>query len=164
MARATSLAVTPGSEAALQGDGHRLGLLLGEGLGREDVFDLAGADAEGQRAEGAVGRGVGVAADDRHARLGHAEFGTDHVDDPLVLVAAREDGDAELLAVLLERFELTARHGVAHRRRDRIGRDVVIGRRQGPFGSAHASPVEPKTLEGLGTGHLVHEVQVDVEE
>ena len=74
-------------DGALQRHGHRLGLLLGECLGREHVFDLTGADPEGQRAEGAVGRGVRVAADDRHARLGHAEFGSDHVDDALVLMA-----------------------------------------------------------------------------
>ena len=35
--------------------------------------DLGGADAEGQRTEGAVGGGVAVAADDGHAR--QREFG-----------------------------------------------------------------------------------------
>ena len=84
MARITSLAVTPGGQVALHRDGHRLRPALGEGLGGEHVLDLAGADAEGQGAEGAVGRRVAVAADDRHARLGEALLGTDDVDDALL--------------------------------------------------------------------------------
>ena len=61
-----------GGQLAVHGDGDRLRAALGEGLGRQHVLDLAGADAEGERPEGAVGGGVGVAADDGHARLGEA--------------------------------------------------------------------------------------------
>ena len=64
-------------------------LALHEHLRRQHVLDLARADAEGQRAEGAVGGGVAVAADDRHPGLGHAELGPDDVDDALVLGAER---------------------------------------------------------------------------
>ena len=92
------------AQLALVADAHRLGLALHEALGGEHVLDLAGADAEGQRAEGAVRGGVAVAADDRHARLGDAELGPDDVDDALVLGAQRVDRDAELLAVALERL------------------------------------------------------------
>ena len=95
-------------QAALERDGHRLGLLLGERLCREHVLHFAGADAEGQCAEGAVGRSVRITADDGHARLGHAKFRTDHVDDPLILMSPREDGDTELLTVLFERLELAS--------------------------------------------------------
>ena len=164
IASAMSLAVTPTGAGTVDGDRHGLGPLLGERLGGEDVLDLAGADAEGQRAEGAVGRRVRVAADDRHARLGHPELGADDVDDALVLVPAREQGDAELAAVLLERLELAARHRVAHRRRDRLGGHVVVGRGQRPVRSAHGAAVHPQALEGLRARHLVHEVQVDVEQ
>ena len=66
-------------------DGHRRGPDLGEGLGGEHVLDLARADAEGQGAEGAVGGGVAVAADDRHARLGEPLLGADDVHDALVV-------------------------------------------------------------------------------
>ena len=61
------------------------GLLLDHALGGEHVLDLARADAERERAEGAVGGGVRVAADDRHAGLGDAELGADHVHDALAL-------------------------------------------------------------------------------
>ena len=83
VARIRSFGVTPGAQFARVGDPHRLRPLLHHALGREHVLDLGGADPEGQRAEGAVGRGVAVAADDRHPRLGDAQLRADHVDDPL---------------------------------------------------------------------------------
>jgi len=149
---------------ALERDGHGLGALLGEGLGREHVLHLARADAEGQGAECAVGGGVRVTTDDGHPRLGHAEFGSDDVDDSLVLVAAREQGDAELSAVLVQRLELSARDGVLHRCRDRVGGHVVVRRREGPVRSTDAATLEAQAVEGLGTRDLVHEVQVDVQQ
>ena len=69
------------AEPAIDADLHRLRLVLQERLGGQHVLDFAGADAEGQRAEGAVRGGVAIAADDGHARLGIAQFGADHVDD-----------------------------------------------------------------------------------
>jgi hypothetical protein len=47
------------------------------------VLDLGRADAERQRAEGAVRRRVAVAADDRHPRLRQPLLGADDVHDPL---------------------------------------------------------------------------------
>ena len=77
------------------------------------MLDLARADAERQRAERAVRGGVGVAADDRHARLGDAQLRPDDVDDALALGAERVQRDAELVAVGLERLDLPARQRVA---------------------------------------------------
>src|ERR687896_696108 len=57
----------PGRQLAVHRDGHGAGPLLGQRLGGQDVLDLAGADAEGQGAEGPVGGGVAVAAHDGHA-------------------------------------------------------------------------------------------------
>ncbi len=76
-------------------DAHLAGLrpVLEQALGRQHVLDLAGADAEGQRAERAVRRGVAVAADDGHARLGQPQLRADDVDDALpVAVACRTAG------------------------------------------------------------------------
>ena len=55
----------------------------------QDVLHLAGADAEGDGAERPVGGGVGVAAHDRHARLGESLLRTDHVHDALSGVTHR---------------------------------------------------------------------------
>ncbi len=71
-------------QRALHGDRHRLEGLERQRLGGQHVLDLGGADAEGQRAEGAVGGGVRVAAHDRHARLGQAQLRADHVHDALI--------------------------------------------------------------------------------
>jgi hypothetical protein len=111
-----------GRERPVDRDRHGPGLLLGERLGRQHVLDLARADAEGEGPQRAVGRGVRVAADDGHARL--------------------EDGDPELRAVFVERFELTARDRVHDRRREGIGRDIVVGGRQRAVRSAHPTVVE----------------------
>jgi len=56
-----------------------------------------------------------VTAHDGHARLGDAELGSNDVDNALIFVAARKDGYPELVAVLLERFELASRDWIIHR-------------------------------------------------
>ena len=72
-----------GAELAVDAELERLGLRLQQRLRGQHVLDFAGADAEGQRAERAVRRGVAVAADDRHAGLRVALLGADDVDDAL---------------------------------------------------------------------------------
>ena len=100
------MAVTPAGSVPVDGDGHRAGPALGQRLRGEHVLDLARADAEGQRAERAVGRGVAVAAHDRHARLGEALLGADDVHDALVGVAHRVERDAELGGVRPQHLDL----------------------------------------------------------
>ena len=153
-----------GGQLALDRDRHGLGPHLGQRLGGEHVLHLAGADAEGERAEGAVGGGVAVAAHDRHARLGPALLGPDDVDDALVGVAHRVAGDAELGRVVVEHLELLGRDRVGDRLVDVGGRDVVVRRGHREIGAAHGAPGEAQPVEGLRRGHLVHQVQVDEEE
>ena len=45
-----------------------------------------------------------------------------------------------------------------------VGRDVVVGHRDGLLGRAHLAAGHAQALEGLRAGHLVDEVAVDVEE
>ena len=152
VARIRSLGVTPGAELARVGDPHRLRPLLDHALGRQHVLDLGGADAEGERAEGAVGGGVAVAADDRHAGLGDAQLRADHVDDALPLGAQRVDRDAELLAVALQRFDLDAGElvGDQARRFGAVGRHVVVGGGQRPVGPAHRRPASRSPSKACG--------------
>ena len=88
-------------QRAVDADPHVLGRALDQRLGRQHMLDLGGADAEGQRAEGAVRRGVAVAADDGHAGLGHALLGADDVDDALADIVHVEIGHAEIGDVVL---------------------------------------------------------------
>ena len=67
MARMMSLAVAPWRQLAVDLDQHVLGLLLDQRLGGEHMLDLRRADAMGERAEGAMGRGMAVAAHDGRA-------------------------------------------------------------------------------------------------
>ena len=128
------------------------------------MLDLAGADAKGQRAERAVGGGVGVTAHDRHAGLGEAQLGANHVDDALVGVAQGVQAHAELLGVLAQGVNLGAAGDV----RDRLvdvdrGRVVVLGRDR-QVGAAHLASGQAQALEGLGARDLVHQVEVDVQQ
>ena len=154
------------AELALVADPHRARLVLDHALRGEHVLDLGGADPEGERAEGAVRGGVGIAADDRHAGLRDAELGADHVHDPLAVGAERVDGHAELGAVALERFHLHARELVLDPRGDgrAVGRRVVVGGRERAVGPAHRPAGHAQAVEGLRAGDLVDEVQVDVEQ
>ena len=146
---------------ALEADEHLRGAAVWQRLRGEHLLDLAGADAERERAERTVCRGVRVAAHDRHAGLRHAELGADHVDDALPAMPAAIAADAELLAVPVERVELRLRELVADRQRERRRRHVVIRGREGAVGPAHRAPGEPEAVERLRARHLVHEVQVD---
>jgi hypothetical protein len=80
----------PGGSVAVDPDQHVLGLLGQQGLRGQHVLDLAGADAVGQRAEGAVRAGVAVAADHRHAGQRGALLRADDVHDALALVEGTE--------------------------------------------------------------------------
>ena len=93
-------------QLAVDGDAHVLRLLLDQRLGGEHVLDLGGADAVRERAEGAVRRGVAVAADDGHAGQGEALLRADDVDDALAAVELVEILDAEIAGVLGQRRDL----------------------------------------------------------
>jgi hypothetical protein len=146
------------------GDRHLLRLVLRQRLGGQHVLDLAGTDAERQRAERAVGGGVAVAADDRQAGLGETELRADDVHDALVAVTHRRQPDAELLRVGAQRVDLGPADGVRDGAEDVQRRDVVVLGRHGQVGTADRAPGRPEAVEGLRAGHLVHEVEVDVEE
>ncbi len=166
-ARIRSLALTPGASRAREGCRVRPRPALQQALRREHVADLARADAEGQRTEGAVRAGVAVAADDRRARVRESQLRADHVHDALTLVAHRVQRHAELPAVALERRDLLG-GGAARRRTPPVGaaprRDRVVHRRHGALGAPHREAARAQLREGLRRGHLVDQVQIDVED
>ncbi len=151
-------------QLALDGDGHGLEGRHRQRLGGEHVLDLAGADAEGQRAEGAVGGGVAVAADHGGARLGQSQLRSHYVDDSLFDVAQRVQPDAELRAVLAQRLQLGAGDGVGDGLVDVEGGGVVVLGGDGEVGAPHRPAGLAQAVERLRAGHLVEQVQVDEEE
>ena len=126
---------------------------------------LAGADAEGQRAERSVRGGVAIAADDGHAGLREALLGSHHVHDALFIARQIVETDAEVGAVLfhlreLGRADLDRRIGQVARRG---GRRVVHGR-DGQIRPADFEPAVAQRLEGLRRGDFVTQVQIDVDQ
>ncbi len=158
-----SFGVSPGWSEPTNSSEHRARPGLRQRLGREDVLDLRRADREGERAQGAVRGRVRVAADDRQPGLREAQLGPDHVDDPLA-ARIRSRGARSR----------TPRSSA----RSASSWSLAIGSVTGPSvvgtlwsivatvssGSSHTAPGQSQSLERLGRGHLVDEVEVDVEQ
>ena len=128
------------------------------------MLHLRGADAVRERAEGAVGRGVAVAADDRHARQREALLRPDDVDDALPVVELVVIFDAEVPGVLSQRLHLQRGFGIRDAAPSVGGRHVVIDHGQRLLRRMHRAVGEPEALEGLRAGHLMNQVAVDIEE
>ena len=137
--------------------GHR------HGLGGEEVADLGGADAESDRAEGAVGGGVRVAAGDGRAGLGDALFWADDVDDALFAAGDVEVGDVELFRVPGELGD----HGVGERVIEGllglVGGDDVVDGGEGALRVGDLEAEVAHHAKCLRRGDLVDEVGADEE-
>ena len=158
------MAVTPTGSRPSTRISSVLGLCCKQRLRGQHVLDFAGADAEGQGPEGPVRGRVAVAADDRHARLGEPQLRPDHVDDALVAVVEVVEADAELAAVLPQGVDLLLGDRVGDRQAAVGGGHVVVDRGHGPLGPPDLAAGQPQPLEGLGAGHFVDQVQVDVQD
>ena len=153
-----------GRQFAVHPHQHVLGLLLNQRLGGQHMLDLGSADAVGQGAEGTMGRGMAVAADNGHAGQGEALFGADNVNNALTLVEGVEIFDAELAGILGQSSDLDRAFGVRIGQRTVGGGHIVVNHGQGALGMAHLAVVHPQALKGLRAGDFVHQVPVDIEE
>ena len=156
-------------QPALDAHLHVLHLLGHQALGGEHVLHLGSADTVGQRAEGAVGRGVRVATDHGHARQGGPLLRTDHMDDALADIVHLEFEDAEIVAVLVQGLDLDARHFVGDGVQATFalglgGRHVVV--RGGDVGidAPWLAAGQTQAFKGLRRGHFVKNVTIDVDE
>src|SRR5699024_9208441 len=123
-----------------------------------------GADAEGESPEGAVGRGVRVAAHDGDPRHGQPQLRADDVDDPLLPVAEGVDAHAELLGVAAQGLDLGARGDVRDRLVDVDRGGVVVLGRDRLVDAAREPALLPQSVEGLRAGDLVQQLEVDVQQ
>ncbi len=128
------------------------------------MLDLAGADADREGAERAVGGRVAVAAHDGEPGLGEALLGPDDVDDALAGRAHRVEADPELGAVRRQYLHLLGRDRIGDRLVDVHRRHVVIHGGDGEVGTADGAPGEADAVERLRRRDLVDQVEVDVEE
>ena len=166
MLRMTSLAVTPVGNVAVDGDAHVFRTLLEQRLRGQHMLDLAGADAESQRAERAVGRGMAVAADDGGARQSETLLRPNDVHDALADIVDLEIGHAECGAILDQGFDLNAR-GLVRDAGGAVGgdgRNIVVGDRKRGVGPAHLAASLTQALKGLRAGDFVHQMAVDIDQ
>ena len=128
------------------------------------MFHFRGADAKRQRAEGAVGGGVGVAADYGGAGQCDAELRPHHVDYALVFVVQIVETDPEFLAVGCQGFHLDASHLAGGGDVLGGGGDVVIHGGPGQIRAAQRALHGAQAVERLRAGHFMHQMAVDVDE
>ena len=130
------------------------------------MADFRGADAEGQRPEGPVRRGMAVAADDGHARLGQAQFRPHDVNDAALVRAPACQFDPVAGAVDLQRLDLFARLfgdiGALTIRPGGQGGGRVVQGGEGAVGTADLQPARLDLGKGLRRGDLVDQVQVHI--
>jgi len=128
------------------------------------MLNLRCSDAERQRAKSSVSAGVAVAADNSHSRLRKAQFGADHVHNPLVGRVHIEQQNAEFFAVLLQRCNLPCGDWIRNRRTSRLGGNVVIYRGHGSLWLAHSPARRSQPVKSLRRSNLMDKMQVDVEQ
>ena len=143
---------------------HGLRFALRQALRGQHVLHFRSSDAEGQRAKSAVRAGVAIAADDGYAWLGQAQLRADHVHNALLRRIHIEQGHAEFFAVLLQRLNLARRDGIGNRRTAWFGGNVVIHGRDCALGLPHFAARRAKAVERLRRGHLVHQMQIDIQQ
>ncbi|VGP59023.1 hypothetical protein SB00610_02828 [Klebsiella quasipneumoniae subsp. similipneumoniae] len=149
---------------ALHFDFHGFRTTLFQGLGRQHMFHFGSADAEGQRAERAVGGGMGVAAYNGHPRQGHPLFRAHYVNDALVRVIQVVQLNAELFTVLNQLLHLNAGHLAGRVNVFGLRRDVVIHGGEGFTRLAHLAAVGAQAVKGLRGGNFMHQMAVDIQQ
>ncbi len=143
----------PRSHLAVHTDQHRLGLLLDQALGGQDMFHLRGADAEGQGPQCPMGGGVGIAADHGHTRQGRPLLRPHHMDYALTEVGHAEFGQPELSAVGVQGLHLDTRdrvQDILHSVGTLSGRHIVIRGRQIGVAAPGLPTRQAQAFEGLG--------------
>ena len=148
------------AEPAVDDDPHLPRLALPQSLGGQDMSRLGRADPEGQGAECAVRRGVGIAADQRDAGQGQALLGADNMHDPLPRIAHPHDVEAMALAVLGQMIHQASPVRVLDRPGARVAGDVVVGHAKGQVRPAHRAPIPVQNAEGVEAA-VMHQMPVD---
>ncbi len=132
------------------------------------MLDFGRADPPHRdRAERTVGGGVAVPpAHDRHAGLGQSQLGPPHhVNDALLGVAHRmQPHPPEFGAVVAQRLDLGPRDRVGDRLVDVDRRNVVVLGGDREIRPVHRTAGEPQSVESLRAGHLVDEMEIDVDQ
>src|SRR5262245_21584731 len=110
-----------------------------------------------------MGRGVTVAASDRHPRLRQSQLGTDHVNDPLAIIIKAGKADTEVAAVALQRRDHVLRNDIEKGALALQRRDDVIDSREGAVRPSDFPAALAQSVERLRARDFMHQMQANEE-
>src|SRR5690606_21144324 len=122
---------------------------------------LAGTNTEGNSPERAVRRGMAVATNDGHARLGDAQFRPDYVHNALFLVAQAVQFNVMLCAVLRQFIYLEPGHWFLNGQMLVFGGYVVVSGSDNLLLAVQGQAARFYLVKGLGAGHFMNQVAVN---
>ena len=126
------------------------------------MLHFAGADAKGQRAEGAMRRGVRITTHNRHAGLCVTKLRPNDVNDALVNVIQIIKSDTKFFAIFSKLVHLLASDQIGDGQHPVAGGDIVVRRCNRESGATYGPASQTKPLERLGARHLVDQMEINV--
>ena len=149
-------------QCAIDCDTHILCRVLLQRLGRQNMLNFRRSNTKRQRAKRAMGRGVTVAANNRHARQGEALFRSDDMNDALANIAHFKNRHAEFFRIGRQGFDLDAAFLILDPAGAVCGRHIVIRHSQGKLWTPHFATGNTQTFKSLRAGHFMHQMAVDI--
>ena len=159
------LAGTAKGQIAIHGDAHVLGRLLQQRLRRQHMFHFGRTNAESECPHGAMGRGMAIAAHNRHARQRTAKLRPDHMHNALTVIEQRDVRHAEFNDVLFQGINLQAAFGVHNAGATAvIGRDIMVHHGERRIRAAHLAPRGAQAIKSLRRGHFMGQMKVNIKQ
>src|SRR6266566_4479236 len=132
--------------------------ILRQALRRKHMLNFTGANAERKCAEGSVGAGMTVAADDCHSRLGQSQLRTNDMYDALLSRIDIEKLNPKIQAILPEGIYLFRADGISNWQAAIRSGNIMVHCRYGEIRAPHATIGDTKTLKGLRRSYLMDEM------
>jgi hypothetical protein len=145
---------------SVDGQPHRLRLLLPDRLCRQHVRHLGRAHTERYRPERPVRRRMAVAAHHHQTRQRQSLLRPDHMHDALARIGQPEQRDAVTVRVALELGDHAGGRRIEHCALAAARRHVVVGDTEGQVGAAHLPVAGDDLVEGMVRA-FVQEMPVD---
>src|SRR6185436_8173735 len=142
---------------------HGLGSFLYQALGGQYMLDFAGADAEGQGSERAMGGSMRITAYDGCPWKGKALFRSDHMHDTLTDIIHAEEHDAEVMAIFFQCPDLFCTERISDAHGPVGGRDVVVRYSQRGTRASRSAAGEFEPFKRLRRRYLVDQLTIDIE-
>ena len=143
------------AQCAFHTDTHGLRFCLQDTLGNHHHLHFAGSDTESDSSDSSVRGGMGVAADDCHARQGQGAFGADHMDDTVSFIQHSVVGQAEIGGIPCQRVDLVLRDRVFYRFVLVVCRRVVVRHTIDTFRAKRFQTTCTHTGKGLRAGYFM---------